>query len=235
VDHDQVSTYRTAGWKNVIGLPKDVKGISRIRSWILRTAVDDVVVMMDDDLSFYVRGPKKDKAAATPFSLYTASDSDVSKMLRKLDKLLSTHAHAGISPREGNNRVASDVVFCTRMMRVIAYNKKLFGESGCDFHDSSWFTMDDFDMTLQLLRAGFANAVVYDYCNNQKSSNTPGGASDYRTSESHARSAREVKRRHPEFVRLATKATKTSWGGGMGGERLDIVASWKKAYESSLL
>jgi hypothetical protein len=85
-------------------------------------------------------------------------------------------------------------------------------------------------MTLQLLRAGYPNAVITEFVHNQAGSNTEGGCSAYRDAKMMESSARKLAKLHPGFVKVVTKETKTSWGGG---ERVDVQIAWKKALASA--
>ena len=114
------------------------------------------------------------------------------------------------------------------MTRCLAYDSDIFMREGIKFTHAKY--MSDFDVTLQLLRKGFPNLVLAHWCQNQGSSNAPGGCSATRTIESLREAAESLARRHTPFVKLVTKQTKTAWGGG---ERTDVQVAWKKAFKSS--
>jgi hypothetical protein len=89
--------------------------------------------------------------------------------------------------------------------------------------------MDDFDLTLQLLRLGFQNRVSNEFCHSQVS-HTPGGCSIYRTSAMQTESAHRLARYHPGFVRVVTRRCderSSAWKGMK--ERHEVVVQWKKA------
>jgi hypothetical protein len=90
--------------------------------------------------------------------------------------------------------------------------------------------MEDFDVTLQLLRKGHRNAVLNQWAQDQGTSNAPGGCSTYRTPEVQAAGAYGLQKLHPDFVTVVDKETKQAWGGGV---RKDVRIAWKKALESS--
>jgi hypothetical protein len=206
---------------NLVVLPPHINRLSPTRQWILENAETDKFVMMDDDLTFAHRGPY------TKTKLYQANPQDVEQMFSELEYLLDTYAHVGVSAREGNNRVQSNLKENTRMMRLLGYNKPRVLEAGARFDRID--TKQDFDMTLQLLRQGYGNAVLYSYAHNQPGSNVDGGCSIYRDSEMMNRCSHELVELHPGFVKVVEKHTKTSWGGGI---RTDVRIAWKKAYES---
>ena len=206
---------------NVVVLPGDIDRLSPTRQWILENAESDKFVMMDDDLTFAHRGPY------TGTKLYKADTENVETMFTELEYLLENYIHVGISAREGNNRVQSNLKENTRMMRLLGYNKPEVLKTGARFDRID--TKQDFDMTLQLLRKGHKNAVLYSFTHNQPGSNNTGGCSVYRDPEMMDRCSHELAALHPDFVKVVEKQTKTSWGGGI---RTDVRIAWKKAYES---
>lgn len=195
------------------------KGIAMTRQWIMDNSKQDHIVMMDDDLSFHVR--RKDD----PAKFTQATPKDVRAMVAEIDKQLKKLAHVGVLAREGGNRITDKFVDCSRPLRVYAYNMAMVRASGAKYHKG--LVQDDFDMTLQLLRAGYANRIICDYVNDQVTSNAPGGASTYRTMDVHNASVKKLAELHAPHVRIVEKQTKGAW---QGQDRLDVVISWKKAY-----
>lgn len=89
--------------------------------------------------------------------------------------------------------------------------------------------MEDFDLTLALLRHGYPNRVSFCYSQGQRSgSQSPRGCSSYRDKVFMETSAEELVKHHPKFVRAVKRKTKSAW---WGDERTDVVVSWKKAYK----
>ena len=117
---------------------------------------------------------------------------------------------------------------CTRLLRMLAYHVPTYKALKVKF-DRIQF-MEDFDVTLQLLRAGKPNRLLHAWCHDQVTSNAPGGCSTYRTLAKQGVAAHSLKKLHPEFVRVVEKTTKTAWGGAT---RTDVQIAWKKAYKSS--
>ena len=177
--------------------------------------------MMDDDLTFAYRKQQ------TGTQLHKAGMENVLDMFNTIETNLEHYIHVGISAREGNNRIAAETKTVTRMMRLLAYNKQEVLNTGARFDRID--TKQDFDMTLQLLRKGHKNLVLYNFAHNQPGSNNRGGCSVYRNDEMMNRCSHELAELHPEFVKVVEKTTKTSWGGGV---RTDVRIAWKKAYES---
>lgn len=231
VPEDQVARYKGAGVGGVVGVPLEYNGISRTREWILTTLAKDQgvswVLMVDDDMDFYHR-PDPDK-----WHLKYARDREtMCALLGKLDEWLGEGiVHVGLSARQGNNRHMDSWIDCTRMMNTYAYNTEVLG--GLVQEGSVKLgrvpVMEDFDLTLQLLRLGYPNRVSYQYAWGQKASGAEGGCSTYRTAEVQAAAAHKLAELHPGLVKVTEKSSKSAWKGGME-TRTDVVVRWQKAY-----
>lgn len=180
------------------------------------------LIMLDDDLRFFQR------RIDDPTKFLPITDSALEDCFKLVDRLLVTHANVGILAREGGNRVTADIVENTRLLRALAYNVPVLRKVKARF--DRLIVMEDFDVALQLLRAGHKTAAVASYVQDQTGSNAPGGCSDYRTLERQAEGAKGLAKLHAPFVKLVTKTTKTAW---QGATRLDVMVRWKDAYASS--
>jgi len=218
-EYDQYHAY-----DNVIKLPEDIIRIEPTRAWLLKNAKqltgDSKMLMLDDDLHFNVRrDPVK-------VNLSVPTEEEIDQMLKMVETCLDTYAHAGVSARQGNNRVEEDYSINTRMMRAIAYDtdKVLphlqFGRVEI---------AEDFDYTLQLLRAGLPNVVIYKFSQGQGETQAKGGCSNWRTLELHNRNIEKLAELHPDFVRLREHKTKS---GGDLSVRTEATIYWKKAFNS---
>lgn len=201
------------------------EGISAVRQWIIENADDPFVFMMDDDQTFFVR------QSPTDWHLRPATAADLTAMYLRVQELLEggSYAHLGISARQGNNRVPELTKEIARQYNTYAYNAEIIQREGLRFDEVP--LMEDFNMTLHLLRRGYKNIVLYKYAWNQPTSNASGGCSTYRTPELQERAARMLEANHPGFVKVVRKASKSGWKGME--ERVDVTVYWKKAYESS--
>lgn len=204
--------------------PASAKGIALTRQFIMDRALkegEDHICMMDDDLRFYVRRTDN-------LTLFRgAADTDIRSMIKEIDTQLCAFAHVGVTAKEGSNRRTESFADCARPLRVYAFAMRRVAEARVRYNPG--LVQDDFDMTLQLLRKGYANRVLCDYANNQTSSNAPGGASTYRDIALHNASVKKLAKLHHPFVAVVEKQTKKAW---QGQARLDVVVSWKKAFES---
>ena len=213
---------------DVLVEPEDLpRGIGHTRQFIMeQTDGEEQTIMMDDDLVFAIRGKRTDN----PMYLSPCMPLDVFAMVHWLQlatEQAGKYAMAGISSREGNNRKEGRQGENTRIMRVFAINKDKFKSAGANFTNLK--VMEDFDVTLSLLLAGYPNIENYMFTNNQNGSNIMGGCKEYRTLETQGDAARQLAAKYPLYVQTVEKETKTSWGGGV---RTDVKIAWKKAYKA---
>lgn len=211
--------------------PADLpKGIGYTRQFIMeQDDGEEQAIMMDDDLVFAMRGKREDN----PMYLSPCDQTDIFAMVRWLTlatEEATPYGMAGISSREGNNRKEGMEGENTRIMRVFAINKKKFKASGANFTNLK--VMEDFDVTLSLLLAGYPNIENHMFTSNQNGSNIQGGCKEYRTMETQCDAARQLAAKYPLYVQTVEKFTKTSWGGGV---RTDVKIAWKKAFKAGQL
>lgn len=208
---------------DLIVLPEHIKDLPSTRQWLIDNVQTRYLIIMDDDLSFFHR--KDDN----PAKLYKNTETETTEMFQDIVHLLE-HGYpmVGISAREGNNREPLAVKYVGRSMRIFGLDLHTIREVGARFDRTK--TKEDMDMTLQLLRAGYQNAIYYCYANDHVSSNAPGGCALYRTLQVMEEDAYRLQQLHPSYVKVVKKQTKTSWNGM---ERTDVVVQWKKAYLES--
>tara|TARA_R100000306_G_C4367735_1_gene138461 strand:- start:800 stop:1585 length:786 start_codon:yes stop_codon:yes gene_type:complete len=223
VDEDEQDLYGKYDYAKKMVIPESIKGISGKRKYIVNNSPEPRIVMLDDDLRFYIR------KSPTDWHLRYLETEEYYALFGLFDEFFDQgYAHVGISAREGNNRVESLAVENTRYMRVLGYNLDVFPP------DVEWGRteiMEDFDIALQLLRRGKACKVSYYYAQGQKSSNASGGCSEWRTMEVQSEGAERLAALHPTCVKVVEKSTKTAWDGQT---RKDVRVGWKKAYKEGL-
>jgi len=204
-------------------VPEDCVGIGPKRKHIVENTDDPRIVMLDDDLRFYIR------KSPTDWHLRYLESNEYPALFGLLDEWMDQgYAHVGVSAREGNNRVEDLSVENTRYMRALGYNLDEFP------NDVEWGrtrVMEDFDIALQLLRRGKASKVSFYYAQGQKSSNADGGCSEWRTIDVHNEGAQMLHDLHPTCVKVVEKQTKTAWNGL---PRKDVIIGWKKAYKEGV-
>lgn len=208
----------------VLSLPPEIRTLGPTRRWLFeqaRGAGRDAVIMLDDDLDFYIRRDPDDWHLSTPDA------SEMEQMFREVEQKLSEgYMHVGVSGREGNNRIDDYGVECTRYMRLLAYRTDMPENIQHGRIDG----MSDFDVNLQLLRAGCPSYVFFRYAQGQRGTQTPGGCAINRTHETHEREVDFMVERHAPHVKKRMKKNK---GGGEFGTRPEVTVYWKKAYEES--
>lgn len=178
-----------------------------------------VAILMDDDLTFAIR--REDK----PAQFKDAAPENIKAAVSDLHSKGFHFGLAGMAGREGANRNTGRYVHCARQMRCNAIDVRLFRSIGARFDRVD--VMEDFDVTLQFIEAGHPNCILNWIVQNQPGSANKGGVEHYRTPEVQRAAAEKLVSLHPPgVVKVVTKATKTSWGGG---ERTDVTIYWKKA------
>lgn len=204
----------------LLQLPQGTKGIADTRDSIIHgLTVHRWVLMLDDDLDFAVR------RVDDPTKFRQPLPKDIKDMLLNMAHRLRGYIHVGIGSREGGNRVVEDVVWNTRMMRVLGYDAQRLQDLMLFF--SPMEVMEDFHMTLQLLRRGYDLPVLNRWVSNQGGgSNSAGGCSTFRTLLLQEENAHRLAKLHPGFVKVVRKQTTSAWGGQ---ERTDVMVQWKKA------
>jgi glycosyltransferase involved in cell wall biosynthesis len=199
-------------------LPQGLRGIGAVRQWAIDNAGDDKVLMMDDDLRFVVRRTDE------PTKLRQPEPGEIDDMFKQIEVYLDHFPLVGVASREGANNCTDNMMKNTRVLRLLAYRTDVLTDLGIRFDRIP--VMEDFDVALQLLRAGHENIVLNLWAHNQEGSGKEGGCSTYRTMEMQAQAARRLAELHPGLVRVVEKETKTAWGGGL---RTDVQIYWKRA------
>lgn len=212
-----------ADFENVIVLPNNVKTIAPTRQWILNNCNDPYIIMIDDDVTFYKR--RKDR----PDLMLGVEENDIRHLIRTIFLKLKEYPLVGVAPREGGNRFVNGPVECTRMMRVLGVRTDIFKHNKIKFDRLE--VQEDFDVILQLLRKGYKNLLLTDFCQGQKTSNAAGGCSEFRTIELHNKNVLRLAELHSPYVKVVEKETKTAWGGA---KRLDVRVQWRKAYADAI-
>lgn len=218
---DEVDNYVAAN--NVIRelpVPNRIKGISKTRQWLMENCKHRYLLMLDDDMVFFHRPNMKSP------KLLKLKHIDV--LLAAWHSYMNEFAHVGLSARQGNNNEVKEIATCRRMFNAYMYDMKVINKVNPVLGRLP--VMEDFDLTLQLLRAGYPNGMIYKWCWNQSGSNAEGGCSQYRTNKMQAAAARKLAELHPGFVKVVEKQSK-NWQGME--TRLDVRVQWAKAYKNS--
>jgi hypothetical protein len=210
-------------------VPNSHTGISHTRKWILTELAakhnERYVLMLDDDMDFCYRPNMADPA------LETIKDAErLEAMFQTLEQwLVEGFVHIGLAARQGSNHFLGPETYrdVTRMMNAYAYDTHTLQSLNVELGRVP--VMEDFDLTLQLLRKGYPNRVSFQYVWNQRGSGAEGGCSSYRTAEMQMKAALKLKELHPNFVTVVTKSAGTVWKDWE--ERSDVNIQWQAAYQ----
>lgn len=141
---------------SVLVHPPEVDTIAKKRAWIIEQPQFSKIVMFDDDLRFAVRRDGTTK-------LYQADTDEIGTQLRWLENILHTYIHAGWSARQGNNNVADPIISTARMVFVLGYRcdviRTLIASEKVQLNRVR--TREDMELTVQLLKLGYDNAVNF--------------------------------------------------------------------------
>lgn len=211
VESQQEAEYFTSKGARV--LATGVYGIGPARQWALDHSPEAHVLMLDDDLTSWAQRNSEGQYLKGDDSLI------IGKGIQAVAELLTSYAHAGIGHRQfANNKPWIDNN--GRIMRALGYDRDVLKKHGFRI---TLPLMEDFELNLKLLTAGYESANYYGVVQDQSASNTPGGCRDMRTLELQELSARGLQAMFPEFVKL-----KQAEGWDIG-TRWDVSVQWKKA------
>ena len=209
--------------------PCPIHGIHNVRQWICDNAHSDFVFMLDDDMRFAQRADDWEKRKI--YKPQLSDPEEIGKIFDLMENWLEIEgfAHVGIGMRQMNvgieNRWWREAA---RMNNAYGYNLKILREEGIRWDRLE--VMEDFDVTLELLKRGYPNRITVDYVWNQRGSGLAGGCSSYRNNEMQERCARRLVELHAPFVQLVVKEkTDSSKWIGMQS-RHDVRISWRKAF-----
>lgn len=225
VPHDQKAAYEAA-WPTlgVVAQPKGApRGLPAAQQWAHTYLGGQKHIHFDDDLRFARRIP------GDGTKLRQATPDDLDALISWLEMALERYAHAGVSPRQGNNRQPNECVTGGSMRSVLAVRRDVLQK-----HDIRWdrcVSKCDYDVVLTLLRLGFRNVITYNWTHDQVGGpKLAGGNTGWRNEDMHQQSADELHALHPDFVKVVTKQ-KPDWPF----PRADVVVQWKAAAEEGAL
>jgi hypothetical protein len=207
----------------IVAQPDPDWTIAQKRKWIMEEwsrRGHEKILMLDDDLCFATRISESD------FRLREIRGEELSAEIQRLeDKLGPEFPHVGFGPRQGNNNQKAGWQTPSRMMYSLGYYLPIVVKK-CELGRIE--TREDMDLTLQLLRKGYPNAVWHTTVNDQRKFNAPGGATNERTIERSNADAHELARLHTGYVSVAAKAYKASV------PRKEVICRWQKALHDGL-
>jgi hypothetical protein len=207
----------------IVAQPDPTMTIARKREWIMREWLRcgyDKILMLDDDLCFATRISESDR------HLRAIRGEELAAEIQRLeDKLGPEFPHVGFGARYGNNNQEGGWKTPARMMYSLGYYLPIVVKE-CELGQIE--TREDMDVTLQLLRKGFPNAVWHTTVNDQRKFNAPGGCTNERTTERSNDDADKLARLHPGYVRVTEKPYRASV------PRKEVICQWQKALQYGL-
>src|SRR5262245_7539357 len=164
----EVETY-AAAWPGYTIWASYAEGIAAVRQEALERADDDKIVLLDDDLWFYVR------RQYDPPRLRDAEPADLEALWAATEHCLSPDLpQIGVSFRQHNDGTLPAYTYNGRADRAFALHRPTLARLGITF---GVHLMENFHVTLSLLRAGYPNMIWWHWASGQPASNMPGGCS----------------------------------------------------------
>lgn len=229
---------------DIVEAPADVKGIGKVRHWVIKHFGADVTIFMDDDLDFCTRMKPDLEHRENVSGLYTLHKGEFSPERQQevlgemffwmIDQLSSgEYGMAGINARQNSNFLP-EFEECTRQVTLWGVNKELYNSLPISLAD---FTVkEDFAITLAFLTNGIKTIKTNRWVYHTPDSNGEGGCSIYRTLEMSDKSAYILAEAFPKYVKVVERSN-NNWGGEdfkKAGVRKEVQIQWKKAYEDGL-
>jgi hypothetical protein len=204
--------------RQVLVHPPEITTIAAKRAWIVQNCPTRNLVMLDDDLRFFGRD-----RSIMRLRKELAMGKDLHAFFGQLNGMLETFTHGGFSHRLGNQQLTDSFAMCKRMMYVLAYQRDAWLKHVVPNRVE---VREDFDYTLQLLRAGHPNVLLCDVAVQDAGYGAQaGGEAETRRVEFTNAQADLLAELHPGFVRVTEKDYLRSI------KRKEVVVSWRKAYE----
>jgi hypothetical protein len=216
---DEVEEHNSRG-RNAVAC--EAVGIAATRDWIIEHAIENGIwhlMMLDDDMILQRR---REDGRIT-----NCDDQEMLDAIQWVYNSLGDYAHVGLGTRFLGYNEPGEHVNTTRMMYALAYDVRVITSVGATFCKGmpQPSTMEDFNMTLQLLKAGYDNCVSLEWRITPGQSNAPGGCSLWRTTPVQSRSAVALAALHPGLVTVRPKKEWRDMEDGM----MDVRVKWKQA------
>lgn len=189
--------------------------------------------MFDDDLTFSCRSGDMDyDSNGKEFHILRPMTlDDMDRGLSEADSELDTYAAVAFSARGFNNGIVADRREGYRMMMAFGVRTDFLAEHHIRFNEFKFW--EDFHVTLEILKRGYPNLIMMDYCHNGVT-NKAGGVSTYRTRERLLEEREKFIARHAPYA-IAVEKKAESWGQGMSGTVPDLKIDWAKALREAPL
>ncbi len=164
-------------------------------------------------------------AAMFPEGLHVQFDKDWTRLMSETQSHLDMFAVVGMTGRFMAQNLHPEFIRNARLSCYIALDLRAVKAAGAKYGEMK--VQIDIDFALQMLLAGYENAVITSFAHDQQF-DQPGGCQNYRTAKVLQEASIQLAERYPDFVRTVWREPKGGWKT-MGGRRLEVVVSWKKA------
>jgi len=198
----EAESYRLTGAKNVIGVPDDVRGITKTRNWILKNTDDPHIVMIDDD----VKACGWCKFSETAGKTKNLKEEEWKKEFFRLFELTEDLNFSvwGIATQSARRSIYPYKPFLwisyltASCMGILNDGKTLF--------DESFPVKEDYELNLRcIVRDGGIVAARHIYWENNHW-HDEGGCHDYRTQKLEADCIRKLEVMYPGMIKVTKRA-----------------------------
>lgn len=195
-------------------------GIHHVRQDILygMTKPEDMVVMLDDDLTIYQRC----KVYTNRFN--KSGPLGIQSLFSTIQTSLGLYAHGGIAEKFMAQRRPVTPQYNKRYFHVLCYNKALFPVIKPTYRTR---TGEDHDVNLQLLKAGKKNFLLTGWAHKDRPW-TDGGCNTWRTPEINEEAHKELAALHSDVITMVEPTRDMT---SHGNTSFSLRINWKKAYE----
>jgi len=218
----------------VLKLPPEIKKLSPTRQWIWNEFYGTRHMVLDDDLEYF-----KYKAPAAAIGVKAETkwitrdmiDEEFDDAFTTFDKWIDEGIYHGAFstswvvpdptkwPHQNNVRIMTNCYFDSKNLpRNLIWDRLE--------------TSQDFDANLQLLTQGYANRITTLYRVTVSNTNSDGGCSAYRTTETMDRVHKQLAELYPDYVALKTKINKSGKLKGIPFTACHI--QWAKAWKDAV-
>jgi hypothetical protein len=200
----EVDDYKRAAKCKVVGIPNDVRGITRTRNWILDNCGDERVVFVDDDL---------EKAGWIEFFSHHVHYRELTpdEWLREFRRLFALTEQLGLSIFGVDTAGATRSTYPYKPFRFHTYLtascmgvRNHVNGTAIRF-DESFAVKEDYELCLRCIeKDGAVLAAQYVYWTNSHWTDA-GGCADYRTQQMEEDAIKRLMMRYPRLVRRVTR------------------------------
>lgn len=204
----------------------DKKYLGQVWQHILENCPTQGVIIIDDDLRFCVR------YIGIYDWLEQIKDKELNGMFQWMNEQLDAgFVHGSISIRKGNHFIEESFRDCANAKDCLFFNRDVLLQENARLDRLK--TMQDFDITLQLMNKGYPNRVGYNWCCDQIDPAAEGGTTLYRTPEVQKEAAYQLAEFWPDYVKVIKKKAKSK-STIYGDERYDVKVAWRKCWKNRL-